>query len=139
MKALQTLRIPLTTLTLLVASNAFAANRGSLHVSSPEDVAGKQLAAGDYSVRWDNRASGVELTIMQGNRVVATATADAVPLQGASISNSVVINIEKGERARLSQIFFAGQRIAFEIREPLPDRNSASSNQGAAALPSSVQ
>jgi hypothetical protein len=139
MKALQTLRIPLTALTLLVASNAFAANRGPLHVSSPEDVAGKQLAAGDYSVRWDNRASGVELMIMQGNRVVATAIADAVPLQDASINNSVVINIEKGERPRLSQIFFAGQRIAFEIREPFPDSNSAGSNQGAAALPSSVQ
>jgi hypothetical protein len=139
MKASQTLRISLTVLAVLVASNAFAANRGSLHVSSPEDVAGKQLAAGDYSVRWEDRASGVELTIMHGNRVVATAIADEVPLQNASSSDSVVLDTQKGEQPRLSRIFFSGRRVAFEIRQPSPDQNSRSSNQVGAALPSSVQ
>jgi hypothetical protein len=139
MKTLQTLRIPLTALALLAASNAYAANRGSLHVSSPEDVAGKQLAAGDYSVRWEDRASGVELTIMHGNKVVATAIADEVPLQNASISDSVVIDIQKGEQPHLLQIFFSGQRVAFEIRQPSRDQNSGSRNQAAAAVPSSVQ
>jgi hypothetical protein len=139
MKASQTLRISLTVLAVLVASNAFAANRGSLHVSSPEDVAGKQLAAGDYSVRWEDRASGVELTIMHGNKVVATAIADEVPLQNASTSDSVVLNIQKGEQPRLSRIFFSGRRVGFEIRQPSPDQNSRSSNQAGAALPSSVQ
>jgi hypothetical protein len=139
MKTSQILRIPLTALALLVASNAFAANRGSLHVSSPEGVAGKQLAVGDYSVRWEDRASGVELTIMHGNKVVATAIADEVPLQNASTSDSVVLDIQKGEQPRLSRIFFSGRRVAFEIRQLSPDQNSRSSNQAAAALPSSVQ
>ncbi len=58
MKTSQTLKIPLAALALLVASSAFAANKGSLHVSSPEDVAGKQLAAGDYSVRWEGPCVG---------------------------------------------------------------------------------
>jgi hypothetical protein len=139
MKTSQTLRISLTALALLTASNAFAANRGSLHVSSPEDVAGKQLAAGDYSVRWEERASGVELTIMHGNKVVATAIADKLPLQNASSSDSVVLDIQTGQQPRLSQIFFSGQRVAFQIRQPSPDQNSRSSNRAAAALPSSAQ
>jgi hypothetical protein len=139
MRTSQALRIPLTALALLVASSAFAANRGSLHVSSPEDVAGKQLAAGYYSVRWEDRASGVELTIMHGNKVVATAIADEVPLQNASSNDSVVVDIQTGEQPRLSQIYFSGQRVAFEIRQPSPNQNSRSSNQAPAALPSSVQ
>ena len=37
----------------LLAANAFAANKGTLHVSSPETVAGERLTAGDYTVRWE--------------------------------------------------------------------------------------
>jgi hypothetical protein len=102
-------------------------------------VAGKQLAAGDYSVRWEDRASGVELTIMHGNKVVATAIADEVPLQNAANSDSVVLDIQTGEQPRLSQIFFSGQRVALEIRQPSPDQNSQNSNQAATAHPSSVR
>jgi hypothetical protein len=138
MKTSQTLRIPLAALALLAASSAFAANRGSLHVSSTEDVAGKQVAAGDYSVRWEERASGVELTIVQGHKVVATAMADTVRLPNASSNDSVVIDFGSVQ-PRLSEVFFAGQRVAFQLREPAPDKNIRSSNQSAAPLPSGLQ
>jgi hypothetical protein len=143
MKTSQTLRIPLAALALLAASSAFAANRGSLHVSSPEYVAGKQLAAGDYSVRWEDRgASGVELTIMRGKQVVATAVADAVQLRKASTSDAVVIDTDNEERLRLAQIFFSGRSVAFELREPALDTNissSGSSSQSIDPLPSGLQ
>jgi hypothetical protein len=139
MKTSQTLRIPLAALAMLAASSAFAANRGSLHVSSTEDVAGKQVAAGDYSVRWEERASGVELTIVHGHKVVATAMADTVRLPNASNSDSVVIDFQGSGQPRLSEVFFAGQKVAFQLREPAPDTNIRSSNQSAAPLPSGLQ
>ena len=78
-------------LALLSAPNVFAANMGSLHVSSPEDVAGQPLDAGDYIVQWEDSGPNVELRIMQGKHVVATAIANVMPLPNASISDSVVL------------------------------------------------
>jgi hypothetical protein len=102
-------------LVLLSVPNVFAANRGSLHVSSPEDVAGQPLGAGDYIVQWEDGGPNVELRIMQGKRVVATAIANVMPLQNASISDSVVLQTAGGKRS-LSLIFFSGKSVAFEIR-----------------------
>jgi hypothetical protein len=84
-------------------------------VSSPEDVAGQPLGAGDYIVQWEDGGPNVELRIMQGKRVVATAIANVMPLQNASISDSVVLQTAGGKRS-LSLIFFSGKSVAFEIR-----------------------
>ena len=47
MKTFHILKASLIALALLRVPNVFAANRGQLHVSSPEDVAGQTLNAGD--------------------------------------------------------------------------------------------
>ena len=39
-------------LALLLATSAFAANKGSLSVQEPITVNGTQLAPGDYNVEW---------------------------------------------------------------------------------------
>jgi hypothetical protein len=95
---------------LSFATKAFAANSGSLHVASTEDVAGQRLAIGDYTVRWEGNGPDVELRFMQGKKIAATAMAHARPLQDVSL-------IDTGPEARrtLSQIFFAGKSVAFEI------------------------
>src|SRR5207244_4288527 len=39
-------------LALLLATSAFASNKGSLQLNEAVNVSGKQLAAGDYTVKW---------------------------------------------------------------------------------------
>jgi hypothetical protein len=51
---------------VLLAANAFAANKGALHVSSPETVAGERLTAGDYTIRWEGAGPSVQLKIKSG-------------------------------------------------------------------------
>jgi hypothetical protein len=102
---------------LLLATDAFAANKGALHVSSPEIVAGERLASGDYTVRWDGTGPSVQFRIMQGGKVVVAAPARIVALDTASPSDSVVVQTyDKGIR-RVSQMFFSGQKLALQIEE----------------------
>jgi hypothetical protein len=115
MKSLRSVKGTMTCLTLLLASSAFAANKGSLHVSAPEKVAGERLAAGDYTVRWEDAGPSVELKIMQGNKVAATVPARIVPLNNVSAENSVVLlTYDDGSRS-LSEVFLSGRRFALEI------------------------
>ncbi len=117
MKTSHILKSLLVALALLSVPSLFAANRGSLHVSSLEDVAGQPLEPGDYTVQWVDSGPNVELRIMQGKRVVATAIANVTPLQNVSVSDSVVVQTTGGKRS-LSQIFFSGKTVALEIRGP---------------------
>jgi hypothetical protein len=115
METLKSLKGTLTCFTLLLATNAFAANKGSLHVSAPENVAGERLAAGDYTVQWEAAGSSVELKIMQGSKVAATVPAKIIPLNDVSTENSVVVlTYDDGSRS-LSEIFLSGKRFALEI------------------------
>jgi hypothetical protein len=125
MKTFHILKCSLIVLALLPVPNLFAANRGPLHVSSPEDVAGQTLNAGDYIVLWEGDGPNVELKIMQGKKVVATATAHAVQLQTPSINDSEVININ-GQKRSLSMIFFLGKTVALEIPGPSAGVNISS-------------
>ena len=108
MKTFHIVRSSLIALALLPVPNVFAANKGQLHVSSPEDVAGQTLNAGDYVVLWEGDGPDVALKIMQSKKVVATATAHTVQLQNASINDSAVININ-GANAEPGYDLFHGQ------------------------------
>ena len=101
----------------LLASDAFAANKGTLHVSSPEALAGEQLTAGDYTVRWEGAGPSVQLRIMHGAKVVVAAPAKLVALDSVSPSDSVIIQIDGNGSRTVSQIFFSGQRFALQIEE----------------------
>jgi hypothetical protein len=105
----------LTCLALLLVADAFAADKGSLHVSSPENVAGEQLAPGDYTVRWEDTGPSVELRIMQGKKIIATAPAQLIPLGDASVTDAVVVQTHGDGSRSLSRIFLSGKSFAFEI------------------------
>ena len=55
-------------LALLLATSAFAANKGSLSVQEPVTINGTQLKPGDYKVQWDGNGPSVELSITQGKK-----------------------------------------------------------------------
>ena len=102
---------------LLLATGAFAANKGSLQVQDPVTVSGKQLPAGDYQLKWNGKGPNVELNILKDNKVVATVPARLVDInQSASSDAAVVRKNEDGSRS-LSEIRFSGKKYALAIGE----------------------
>src|SRR5450759_5715108 len=101
-------------LAVLLASSAFASNKGSLQVREPLEVNGQQLAPGDYQLRWDGTGANVEVSFMQGNKEVAKASAKVVALDKASDYDSAVVDHSNG-KATVSEIRFAGKKYALAI------------------------
>jgi len=101
-------------LAVLLASSAFASNKGSLHVQEPLEVAGQQLGPGEYQLRWDGTGSNVEVSIMQDKKEVAKAPAKVVALDKAYDYDSAVIDHASG-KATVSQVRFAGKKYALVI------------------------
>ena len=101
-------------LAVLLASSAFASNKGSLQVGEALEVNGQQLAPGQYQVRWDGTGANVEVSFMQGKKEVAKASAKVVALDKASAYDSTVVDHSDG-KARVSEIRFAGKKYALAI------------------------
>jgi hypothetical protein len=99
---------------MFMATSAFGANKGPMHVMSAVDVAGTELAAGDYTVQWEGAGVSVELKIMKGKKLIATASAKLVTLERPSTSDAIFVNNNDGVR-RLWQIHFSGKTLALEI------------------------
>jgi hypothetical protein len=115
-------------LALMLATSVFAAsNKGSMQLLNPVTVSGKQLPAGDYSVKWDGSGPNVELNILRGNKVVATTPARLIDLTQAPNSNSAVVkNNDDGSRA-LAEIHFGGKKYALAIGQETAMDGSGSS------------
>ena len=101
-------------LAVLLASSAFASNKGSLQVREAVEVNGQQLAPGDYQLRWDGTGANVEVSFMQGKKEVAKASAKVVALDKASNYDSAVVDHSSG-KASVSEIRFAGKKCVLAI------------------------
>ena len=101
-------------LAVLLASSAFASNKGSLNVQESVEINGQQLAPGNYQLRWDGTGSNVEVSFMQGKKEVAKTSAKVVELDKASDNDSAVIDHASG-KAAVSQVRFAGKKYALAI------------------------
>jgi hypothetical protein len=101
-------------LAVLLASSAFASNKGSLHVREPLEVNGQQLAPGEYQLRWDGTGSNVEVSFMQGKKEVAKASAKVVELDEASDYDAALVDRASG-KATVSGVRFAGKKYALAI------------------------
>src|SRR5262245_54790684 len=102
--------ITLATAVLLTAS-AFAGttHKGSLQISDPVQVNGKQLPAGDYTVTWSGDGPNVNVSITRSGKVLATAAAKVVTLdQKSSQDAAEVKNGVTGSR-ELITLRFSGQ------------------------------
>jgi hypothetical protein len=101
-------------LAVLLASSAFASNKGSLQVREAVEVNGQQLAPGDYQLRWDGTGSNVEVSFMQGKKEVAKASAKIVPLDKAYDYDTTVLDRASG-KAAVSELRFAGKKYALAL------------------------
>jgi len=101
-------------LAVLMATAAFASNKGSLHVDEAVVVNGQQIPAGDYQLRWEGNGPNVELAFMQGRKEVAKTSAKVIELDQKPNFDSTVIDHSDG-KATVSEIRFAGKKSALAI------------------------
>jgi hypothetical protein len=103
-------------LALLLTTSAFAAsNKGSMQLLDPVTVSGKQLPAGDYSVKWDGTGPNVELSILRGSKVVATTPARLIDLNQKTNGDAAVVKNNDDGSKSLSEIRFGGKRYVLAI------------------------
>jgi len=101
-------------LAVLLATSAFASNKGSLQVAESFEVNGQQLAPGNYQLRWDGTGLNVEVTFMQGKKEVAKTAAKVVALEKSYDYDSAVIDHASG-KTTVSEVRFAGKKYALAI------------------------
>ncbi len=114
MKLTQVAKTVVLGLAVLLASSAFASNKGSLYVRESVEVNGQQLAPGSYQLRWDGTGSNVEVSFMKGKKEVAKASAKIVTLDKAPDFDSAVVDHTSG-KATVSELRFAGKKYALAI------------------------
>lgn len=102
-------------LTLLLAVGAFAANnKGSMQILDSVNVSGTTLPAGQYSLKWEGTGQNVQLSILKGNKVLATTPAHLVDLNQSAQANQALVKSENGNRS-LSEVRFEGKKYALQI------------------------
>lgn len=116
MKLHQAAKSVVLALAVLVATSAFAgnSNKGSLHLSEAAQVNGQAVPAGDYQLRWEGSGSNVEVSFMQGKKVVTKAPAKMIDL--ASTSNNDVAVVDKASATpAITEVRFAGKKQALSL------------------------
>jgi hypothetical protein len=116
-------------LALLLATSGFAANKGSLEVQSPITVNGKELPAGEYTVKWDGAGPNVELNILKGKNVVATVPAHMIDLEQSPNRDSIITAVNGDGRKSLNEIRFSGKKYAFAVNAESAKAESNGTNK----------
>jgi hypothetical protein len=101
-------------LAVLLASSAFASNKGTLQVHETLEVNGQQLAAGEYQLRWDGTGSNVEVSFMRGKKEIAKTSAKLVNLDKAADNDSALVDHSSG-KAIVTEVRFAGKKYALAL------------------------
>jgi len=116
-------------LALLAATSVFAAsNKGSVQLLDPVTVSGKQLPAGDYSVKWDGNGPNVELNIMKGSKVIATTPARLIDLSQKTTGDAAVVKSNEDGSRSLTEIRFGGRKYALAIGQETASMDGSSNS-----------
>jgi hypothetical protein len=102
-------------LVLLLASAAFAAGKGNLQLSHPVTANGVQLQAGDYTVAWEGTGPDVEVSFMQGKKVVAKAPARIVDMDKPANRSAALVDTKDDGTSSLQGIRFEGKKYTLEL------------------------
>jgi hypothetical protein len=104
-------------LALLLASSVFAATKGHLALQGPTLVNGTKLKAGDYNVQWEGTGPEVQVSIMQGKKVLTKVPAKIVELKTRAQNDSALVNNNTDGTSSLAEVHFAGRTTALELSE----------------------
>ncbi len=117
-------------LAVLLASSAFASNKGSVEVREPVEINGQQIAAGSYQLRWDGTGDNVEVSFMRGKKEVAKTSAKVVELERSSSYDSAVVDHSSG-KAKIAEVRFAGKKFALAMGDT--DKTDGSGSGGSSS------
>ncbi|HXJ86067.1 MAG TPA: hypothetical protein VMS18_04570 [Candidatus Binatia bacterium] len=100
---------------LMVASSAFAASKANLTLNNATRVNGTQLKAGEYKLEWDGTGPNVEVSIVQGKKVVTKFPAKIVDLQKAPSNDAALLKQNGDGSTTLAGVRFQGKKYALEL------------------------
>ncbi len=102
---------------LAVTIGAFAAEgTGKITLRYPVQMNGKQLAAGEYKVKWTGNGPSVDVTVMEGKKTVANTTAKVKELQSPAPYDSVMYKPDGNGKA-VAEVQFGGKKAALIFDE----------------------
>lgn len=101
---------------LALAATAFAASgqKGNLLISSPAQLNGTTIPAGEYTVTWEGSGPAVTVNILSHGTVVATAPARMLELNHKSTQDAVEVKGANGGR-ELTALRFSGKKIQLNL------------------------
>jgi len=76
-----------------------------------------EVGSGDYKVQWDGTGPSVELSIMQGKKVVAKVPAHVVDLEKASSLDAAVVKNNGDGTRSLSEVRLSGKKFSLAVGE----------------------
>lgn len=100
---------------LLLASSAFAATKANLSLHHSTNVNGTTLSAGDYRLEWDGTGPNVEVSVLQGKKVVAKIPAKLVDVSSPYDNDAAVVKNNGDGSTSLSEARFSGKRFKLAI------------------------
>jgi len=114
-------------LALTLASSAFAASKANLTLNNPTSINGTSLKAGEYKLQWDGSGPNVEVSIMQGKKVIAKVAAKLVDLNQSSASDAALLKQNGDGTTTLTGVRFQGKKFALELGEASDGMQAGSS------------
>jgi hypothetical protein len=114
-------------LALTLASSAFAASKANLTLNNPTSINGTSLKAGEYKLQWDGTGPNVEVSIMQGKKVVAKVPAKVVDLNQSSANDAALLKQNSDGTTTLAGARFQGKKFALELGEASDGMQAGSS------------
>ena len=126
MKSNQAVKSVVLALAVLTATMAFAAgSSGSLHLTEAAQISGQSLPAGDYKLRWEGTGSNVEVSVMQGKKVLAKVPAKLVESKDAYSYDSAVVD-HSGTTPSVKEVRFSGKKYSLSIGADKAEMGEAS-------------
>lgn len=118
MKSSLFLKSSLLILVMIVATGAFAggaANKASFQISSPVQVHGTQLPAGDYIAQWEGTGPEVQVSLIRAGKVVATVPAQLVQLTQKADRDRADMKTGANGAQELTALQFNGKKVALSL------------------------
>jgi len=92
-----------------------ASNSGTITLLKTAQLNGKQINSGEYKVKWEGTGQDVQVSILQGKNVVASAPAKLMDKANKESFNTVVLSNDGGV-ATIQEIRLSGKKqvLVFE-------------------------
>ena len=108
MKQLQRIIALALFFSLVLGASALAeSHSGTLNLLDKAQLNGKDLAKGEYKVKWESASGDPEVTVLQGKKVLATAQARVEEMKEAARQDAVILS---GDGQNITAIEFAGKK-----------------------------